>query len=287
MFYIKIILVILVIILSHNYSYGTSIFFKNHNAVFGKRDRFTLILRTELYEKYSINMTNYNILDISIAGSYNPNNFVEVSFRIPYLKILQANDNGILSDITLSSKFLIAKEIFSIFDDFLLQDAIVINVSLATGVKKEDSYRNINFEKGLYFPLSSGYTDIELGNVVSLIGTFFGLSFYSSFLSISSKTEPLLAFNTENDNFLLGTTLELFIIYYKNLTMKLFFESTLYVPISDKSKYLNTWFNGLGMWYKLFERIIISFGYYKNFLDPVDLEKYHSSAISFYIGIRF
>ncbi len=280
-------IITLSLILSLGKSYGTPVFFKNHNAVIGEKDKFNLFLKTEIYERYSINVTNYNILEFSMVGTYNPNNYVEVGFKIPYLKILQANDNGIIGDILLYSKFLIVEEIFSFFDSFLLQDSIILNISLSTGVKKEDSYRNINFEKGLYFPLSSGYTDIEFGNALSLIGSFFALSLYSSFVSVSSKTEPPLAFNTENDNFNIGTTFELFILYSKSLTIKLFIESTAYLPISNKSKYINLWFNGIGAWTKLFERIILSFGYYKNFLDPTDFEKYYSSTISCYLGIRF
>lgn len=261
-------------------------FFRNENAVVGDKEKITIFFEYQGIEKYLLNLSRYNIYTISLKGVYTPNNSVEVGFSIPYLKMLEANDNGILGDIQLFSKFVIIKEIFSFIDTFLIQDSLVINVSLATGVKKEDSYRNIGFYKGLYFPNSSGYSDIEIGNSTSLVGSFFSLSIFGSFVSVSSKIEPPLAFNTENDHFVLGHTTELFVYYSKELTIKPFFEITYYLPVSDKSKYINLFLVGGGIWVKVLKTFIGSVGYYQNILEPSDIEKTFSKVLYISLGVR-
>lgn len=267
-------------------SYGTSLILDNKNAIVATENKFTLSFGIRWVEKLLLNLSNYNIIIGSLCGSYTPDDSVEVSFKIPYLKIIEAKDNGILGDIELSSKFVLVREVFSVIDTFLLQNALIINLSLATGVKKEDSYRSIGLQKGTYFPLSSGYSDIEIGNATTVVGGIFALSAYVSFVSASSKIEPPLAFNTENDHFTMGGTIEMFIYSSKSFTFKTFAETLWYVPITDKSKYLNFAVAGAGGWTKIFDTVIITLGYYKNLLLPTDIEKYLSENLTCSIGIR-
>lgn len=266
--------------------YGVPPYMKNEIAIIPQKEELTLSLEVMRYQRKLQNMSNYNILSVELEGDYTPNNFIEVGFSIPYLKILESADNGIIGDIGLYSKFVILREIFSMLDNFLLQNALIVNIYLATGVKKEDSYRNIGLQKGLYFPISSGYADIEIGSAVSVVGTVFGLSSFFSFTSVSSKIEPPLAFNVENDHFILGGTLEGFVYYSRDLTVKLFSEVTYFLPISEKSKYLNILNIGGGIWTKIIDIFVIKVGYYQNFLTPVDVEKTYDNILIIELGTR-
>ncbi|MGC8965116.1 MAG: hypothetical protein ACP5KI_07150 [Brevinematia bacterium] len=267
--------------------YSVPPFFKNEVAIIKESSRFDLGLSLDLFERYLPNFSSYELLSLKIDGTYIPNSSVELGFSIPYIFMFSANDSGILSDIELFSKFMIFKEIFRFFDNFVFQNVAVINISLATGVKKEDGYRSIGLARGLYYPLSSGYSDISLGFASTLLGTYTSLSLYGSFVSVSSKIEPPLAFNTENDHFVLGNTFEL-IPYYSNFfSIKTFLELTYYIPFSIKSKFINILLLGGGVWFKIKNTFMIKLGYYYNFLDPVDLEKYYKKAILGSIQIRF
>ncbi|MCS7299611.1 MAG: hypothetical protein RMJ37_06625 [Spirochaetia bacterium] len=276
-----------VVLLISSFCYGVPPYMKNEIAIIPQKEKLTLSLEIIRYQRKLQNMSNYNILSVELEGDYTPNNFIEVGFGIPYLKILESSDSGIIGDIGLYSKFVILREIFSILDNFLLQNALVINIYLATGIKKEDSYRNIGLQKGLYFPISSGYADIEIGNTVSVVGTVFGISLFFSFNSVSSKIEPPLAFNVENDHLVLGSTLEGFVYYSEDLTIKLFSEITYFLPISERSKYLNILDIGGGVWGKVIDVFIIKVGYYQNFLIPIDIEKTYDSILMVELGTRF
>lgn len=267
--------------------YSVPPFFKNEIAVIKKSKSFDLEIGVKSFNRYLTTFSNYSILSFELEGIYAPNSSVEVGFSIPYLLMYSSGDTGSLGDIELFSKFTFFKEVFSFIDNFIFQNTIVINISLATGIKKEDSYRNIGLTKGLYYPLSSGYSDLTLGVASTILGNYNSLSVYTSFVSVSSKIEPPLAFNTENDHFVLGSTLELFLYYSKNFSTKTFLETTYYLPISTKSKYLNIWFVGSGVWLKLYDTFIFQLGYYYNLLDPFDIEKYYKSILQVNLGIRF
>lgn len=277
----------LVGLLVSSFCYGVPPYMKNEIAIIPQKEKFTLSLEFTRYQRKLQNLSNYSILSVELEGDYTPNNFIEVGFGIPYLKILESSDSGIVGDISLYSKFVILREVFSILDNFLLQNALVINIYLATGVKKEDGYRNIGLQKGLYFPISSGYADIEIGNTLSVVGTIFGVSLFFSFTSVSSKIEPPLAFNVENDHLVLGSTLEGFVYYSKDLTIKLFSEITYFLPISEKSKYLNVLDIGGGVWGKVGNVFIAKVGYYQNLLTPVDVEKTYDNVLVVELGTRF
>ncbi|MEN2997682.1 MAG: hypothetical protein ABDH28_01375 [Brevinematia bacterium] len=278
--------IVCALILSTIRTYGVPPFLKNENAIISSKEKITLSIELQNFSRWLPDLSDYNILKISFKGVYSPNNYVELGFEFPYLKILEANDNGVIGDVRLFSKFLTFNETFSFIDTFLFQNALTLQLSLATGVKKEDSYRNIGLQKGLYFPLSSGYTDIEIGNALTLVGNIFALSLYLSFISISSKIEPPLAFNIENDNLIIGSTFEVFCYYSKHITIKLFSETIYYLPISDKSKYVNALITGGGLWVKVLEALIFNLGYYQNFSPPIDIERTTSWILSGSIGLR-
>lgn len=267
-------------------SQGLASFFLNENAVIPEREKLTLLVEYQPIQRYLPSMEEYTITKVSIKSTYSPNNNVEVGFEIPYLKMNGVNDSGTLGDIKLSSKFSIIKEVFSLVDIFLLQTTLNLNINLATGIKKEDSYRNIGLQKALYYPLSAGYPDLEIGFSSSLVGTIFALSSCISLISVSSKIEPPLAFNTENDNILLGITLEIFLHYSKKLTIKIFSESTYFIPLSEKSKYQDLFLLGTGIWSKSFESLIIKLGYYKNLSQTIYIENTFNSTFILGIGIR-
>ncbi|MCX8029854.1 MAG: hypothetical protein N2712_07675 [Brevinematales bacterium] len=268
-------------------AYSVPVFLKNENAIITLKEKFTTSLEAKNIQRYGQEKSIYNTLCFSLKGTFTPNNSIEVGFEIPYFKIVETTDSGIIGDISLFSKFLMVNEIFSLVDNFLLQGVTVLNISLATGIKKEDGYRNIGIQKGIYYPLSSGYADIEIGTAFSLIGTVFGLSGYFCFTSVSSKIEPPLAFNTENDHFVLGSTFEIFMLYSQNFTLKSFSEITYYLPISEKSKYINIFLVGSGIWSRIYETVVVKLGYYKNLSAPIDIEKHLDNIILVGIGFRF
>lgn len=267
-------------------TFGLSSFFLNENGIISERERINLLLEYQTIQRYLPSMTEYTTTKISLKGIYPPNSNVELGFEIPYFKINEANDSGTLGDIRLSSKFSVFKELFEFIDMFIFQTTFNLKINLATGIKKEDSYRNIGLQKTLYYPLSSGYSDLEIGFSSSLVGTIFAISVCSSFISVSSKIEPPLAFNTENDNIMIGTTLELFLHYSKDFNLKIFGETTYFIPVSEKSKYQDILLIGGGLWSRFFKNGIIKIGYYKNLLEPKYLENTFNNTVIISIGVR-
>jgi hypothetical protein len=236
----KVILPIVIVLLTLQIcSFAVPPYYGNEIPIISSTKQFSFGFTFLSYEKYTIQSEEeYFIYELGVFSKYIPNKSVELSFYIPYLLMSNVNDYGILGDIKIFSKFALFSDLFQFIDTIYFNNSLVVNVSLATGEKREDGYRNIGLDKGLYYPISSGYSDLDIGITSGLVFTYF--SFFTSvvFISSSSKTEPPLAFNTENDSFKVGFTSEIFLFTSKNISIKPFLELTLIIPVSNKSKFL-------------------------------------------------
>jgi len=284
----KVILPIVIVLLTLQiYSFAVPPYYGNEIPIIPSTKQFSFGFTFLSYEKYTIQSEEeYSIYELGVFSKYIPNKSVELSFYIPYLLMSNVNDYGILGDIKIFSKFALFSDLFQFIDTIYFNNSLVVNVSLATGEKREDGYRNIGLDKGLYYPISSGYSDLDIGITSGLVFTYF--SFFTSvvFISSSSKTEPPLAFNTENDSFKVGFTSEIFLFTSKNISIKPFLELTLIIPVSDKSKFLNSNVVGFGIWAKIVDSFVLKAGYYQNLNKIID-ERYVGNIISTSFEYRF
>jgi|GEM_PF-3440159 len=284
----KVILPIVIVLLTLQIcSFAVPPYYGNEIPIISSTKQFSFGFTFLSYEKYTIQSEEeYFIYELGVFSKYIPNKSVELSFYIPYLLMSNVNDYGILGDIKIFSKFALFSDLFQFIDTIYFNNSLVVNVSLATGEKREDGYRNIGLDKGLYYPISSGYSDLDIGITSGLVFTYF--SFFTSvvFISSSSKTEPPLAFNTENDSFKVGFTSEIFLFTSKNISIKPFLELTLIIPVSDKSKFLNSNVVGFGIWAKIVDSFVLKAGYYQNLNKIID-ERYVGNIISTSFEYRF
>ncbi len=263
-------------------------YYENEIPIIPSTKQFSVGLAFLSYEKSTTQTEKqYFIYEGRIFGKYIPNKSVELGFQIPYLVMSHANDYGIIGDIKIFSKFILYTDLFSFIDTIYFNNSLIVNISLASGAKKEDSYRNIGLDKGLYYPISTGYSDIDIGLNSGFVLTYFSFFISAIFVSSSSKIEPPLAFDTKNDYFKVGATSEIFILTLRNFSLKLFSEFLSIIPISDESKFINSNFLGFGIWSKIADSIVIKVGYYHNIMPKVINEKYLGSALSTSLEYRF
>jgi len=284
----KVILPIVIVLLTLQIcSFAVPPYYGNEIPIISSTKQFSFGFTFLSYKKYTIQSEEeYFIYELGLFSKYIPNKSVELSFYIPYLLMSNVNDYGILGDIKIFSKFALFSDLFQFIDTIYFNNSLVVNVSLATGEKREDGCRNIGLDKGLYYPISSGYSDLDIGITSGLVFTYF--SFFTSvvFISSSSKTEPPLAFNTENDSFKVGFTSEIFLFTSKNISIKPFLELTLIIPVSDKAKFLNSNVVGFGIWAKIVDSFVLKAGYYQNLNKIID-ERYVGNIISTSFEYRF
>jgi hypothetical protein len=263
-------------------------YYENEIPIIPSTKQFSVGVAFLSYEKFTVQTERqYFIYEGRILGKYIPNKSVELGFQIPYLVMSDANDYGALGDIKIFSKFVLYTDLLYFIDTIYFNNSLVINISLASGLKKEDSYRNIGLDKGLYYPISAGYSDIDIGVNSGFVLTYFSFFISAIFVSSSSKIEPPLAFDTKNDYFKVGMTSEIFVLTQRNFSLKLFSELLSIIPISDESKYINSNMLGFGIWTKIVDSVIIKAGYYYNVNPKVISEKYIGSALSTSLEYRF
>ncbi len=267
-------------------SFSAPPYFLSENAITKDRDFFSFSVFYKEYGRIMNDFLKYSFSEVTVSLEYSPNKNSMFGIRLPYEFMPVANDFGFLGDIKLFSKFVVYDNILNLrIDEFFLSSVLILNADLGSGIRKEDGYRNIGLQKGLYYPISSGYFNLVFGNATTFVGEFLGLSLCFLLNFDSSKIEPPLAFNLENDYVFLGGNLEFFILSAKDFQVKLFLENTYVLPFYDKAKFIPSNFLGFGVWTS-FYNFVLKGGYFVNTSFPSDVERFIGNMFFLSFEIR-